>query len=169
MKKIDELQKIKMFEIITIAASLIGIALSLIHGNLYDDFFNMFSIPGIISFRLGYISLFLYSSLSFVIFTSIFFFNERNPEIRWHSYFQGWLFLTMAVSFYELLNSMMWWTTQNVLSQQLLTSPDIFETKNNYPYHFLSKNKSVIFFGALFVFWILEKNKNRIKNSKHEF
>ena len=75
----------------------------------------------------------------------------------------------MAVTFYEFLNGMMWWTTQNILSQQLLTYPDMYETKNNYPYHFQTKNKSVIFFGALFVFWILEKNKNRIKNSKHEF
>jgi len=169
MKKIDELQKIKMFEIITIAASLIGVILSLIHGSLYDDFFNMLSIPGIINLRLSYISLFLYSSLSFVIFTSLFLFNERNPEIRWHSYVQGWLFLTIAISFYELVNGMMWWTSQNILSQQLLTYPDIHDAKNNYPYHFSTKSDTVIFFGAIFVFWILERNKNRIKNSKHEF
>lgn len=149
MKKLSELQRIKVFEIITIILSLLGMAISLIHGNLYDYFLNLFSIEGIVNFRLTYISLFLYSTLSFVVFTSLFFLNEKNPKIRWYSFIQGWLLLTMAASFYEIFNGMVWWITQNALTKQLL----------EYPYHFATKAPNVIFFGALFVFWILEKGK----------
>jgi hypothetical protein len=155
MKRMNEVKKIKVIEIITILASLAGVIFSLLHSNLYDFVFNLFKIEGIWDFSITYISLFLYSALSFVIFSSIYLLNEKDPKIMWITYCQGWLFLIMAVSFYEILNGMMQWATQNVLSQQF----------SNYPFHFLTKEKDVIFFGALFVFWILEKMKNRIKNS----
>jgi hypothetical protein len=151
MKKLDELQKIKVLEIITIIASLVGITISLTHGNLYDYFFNLFSIKGIFNFRLLYLSLFFYSTLTFVVFVSLFFLDEKNPEIRFYSYVQGWLFITMAAASYEWINGMMNWSTQTILSNKF----------TEYPYNFLTKSESVIFFGALFVFWFLEKRKKK--------
>jgi len=153
MKKLDELQKIKVLEIITIIASLVGITIALIHGNLYDYFFNLFSIKGIFNFRLTYISVFLYSALTLVVFASLFFLNEKNPKIRWYSFIQGWLFVTMAASFYETFNGMVWWNSLNAVSKQVV----------DYPYHFLTKSQNVIFFGAIFVSWILERGKKQVK------
>jgi hypothetical protein len=151
MKKLDELQRMKVLEIITIMASLLGIILALVHGNLYDYFFNLFSIKGIINFRLLYVSLLMYSVLVFIVFVSLFFFDEKNPKIRFYKYIQGWLFVTMAAASYEWFDGMMNWSTQTVLSKQF----------TEYPYNFSTKGASIVFFGALFVFWILEKKKKQ--------
>ncbi len=153
MKRIPELQKVKVLELITVLAALSGIILTLIHGNLYDYFFNLFSIPGIMNFRLLYVSLLMYSALALVIFSSLFFFREKNSMIRLYSYFQGWLFLTMAASSYELIDGMMNWYTKTILNQQF----------SEFPYTFYTKSVSVIFFGALFGFWLLEKDKKRLE------
>jgi CBS domain containing-hemolysin-like protein len=135
MKKPDELQRMKVLEIITIMASLLGIILVLVHGNIYDYFFNLFSIKGILNFRLLYASLFLYSVLAFVIFTCLFFVGEKNPKIGIYNYIQGWLFLAMSADSYEWFNA-------------------------EHPFTFTTKSASVIFFGALFGLWFLEKRKN---------
>jgi hypothetical protein len=153
MKRIPELQKVKVLELITILIASSGIILTLIHGNLYDYFFDLFSIPGIMNFRLLYVSLLTYSALTLVIFSSLFFFHERNFMIRLYSYFQGWLFLAMAASSYELIDSMMNWNTTTIINQQF----------SEFPYTFYTKSVSVIFFGALFVFWLLEKDKKRLE------
>jgi hypothetical protein len=117
VKRIPKLQKVKVLELITALAALSGIIIALIHGNLYDYFFNLFSIPGILNFRLLYVSLLTYSALALVVFSSLFFFREKNSRIRLYSYFQGWLFLAMAASSYELIDAMMNWSTQTILTQ----------------------------------------------------
>lgn len=152
MKRISELWKVKVLELITILAASSGIILTLIHGNLYDYFFNLFSIPGILNFRLLYVSLLTYSALALVVFSSLFFFPESSSRIKLYSYFQGWLFLAMAASSYELIDGIMNWSTQTILNQQF----------SEFPYTFSTKSASVIFFGALFVFWLLEKDKKRL-------
>jgi signal transduction histidine kinase len=154
MKKLDELQRMKILEIITIIASLLGIILALVHGNIYDYFFNIGAIKNIVNFRMLYVSLFVYSTLAFVIFLSLFFFNEKNPEIRIYNYIQGWLFMAMAAASYEWFDSMLSWGLQTVISKQF----------TEIPYNFYTKSASVIFFGALFGFWLLEKKK---KQEKH--
>jgi signal transduction histidine kinase len=156
MKKLDELQRMKVLEMITIIASLLGIVLTLVHGNLYDYFFNLFSIKDIMNFRMLYVSLFVYSTLALVVFVSLFFLDEKNPEIRFYSYVQGWLFLIMATFTYEWFSGMMNWGIQTILSNKF----------TEYPYNLHAKGASVIFFGALFVFWILEKKKKNQTTSK---
>lgn len=155
MKKLDDLQKMKTVEIITIIASLIGIILPLVHGNIYDYFFNLFSIKDVINFRLLYSSLLVYSILAFVVFVSLYVFNEKNVEIRFYTYIQGWLFITMAAATYEWSAGMMLWNIQSILTKQFTESP----------FNFFTKRASIILFAALFVFWLLEKKKNRVKNS----
>ena len=156
MRRLDELQKVKALEILTIVVALIGILLSLIHGNLYDYFFNLFSIKDIWNFRITYVSLLTYSTLAAVVFGSLYFLDEKNPEKRFYSFIQGWLLITMAASAYELVDGFMNWALLSISTHQF---PDA-------PYHFLTKRASVIFFGALFVFWILEQKKNQLKNMK---
>jgi signal transduction histidine kinase len=151
MKKLDELQRMKVLEMITIIASLLGIVLTLVHGNLYDYFFNAFSIKDIINFRMLYVSLFVYSVLALLIFTFFFFFDEKDPKIRFYNYIQGWLFLIMATFIYEWFSGMMNWGTQTILSNKFI----------EYPYNLHAKGASVIFFGALFIFWFLEKMKKK--------
>jgi glucan phosphoethanolaminetransferase (alkaline phosphatase superfamily) len=153
MKKLDELQRMKFLEIITIVVSLVGIILTLLHGNLYDYVFDLFSIKGIITFRLLYVSLFVYSTLAFVVFLSLFLFNEKNKEIRFYNYIQGWLFIIMAAASYEWFGNLIIFGSQIALSKQIAEDP----------YTFIAKRASVILFGALFIFWILEKKKNHSK------
>lgn len=153
MKRIPKLQKVRILELITALAALSGVIIALIHGNLYDYFFNLYSIPAILNVRLLYVSLLTYSALALVVFSSLFFFSEKNSRIRLYSYFQGWLFLAMAASSYELIDAMMNWLTRSILSQQF----------TEYPYTFYTKSVSVIFFGALFTFWLIEKDKKRLE------
>lgn len=155
MKKMDDLQKMKFVEIITIAFAILGIILTIVHGNIYDYFFNLFSIRGFFNFRLLYVSLLLYSILALVIFTSLFLLNERNPEIRFYNYVQGWLFITLAAASYEWFVNMIFLASQMIIAKQVVEDP----------YTFFAKRASVTFFGAIFVIWILENRKNQIKNS----
>jgi hypothetical protein len=63
------LKRVRHIEQLTILASVAGLVLSLVHGNLYDYFFNMFSVEQIVfNFRLLYVSLLLYSALALVVF-----------------------------------------------------------------------------------------------------
>ncbi len=153
MKKLDELQRVKTLEIITIIASFAGIIIVLIHGRIYDYFFNLFSIQNVINIRMLYVSLFAYSTLAFVIFLSLYFFNEKNWEIRLYNYAQGWLFITMAAASYEWIDGMFNWISQTIISKQF----------SEAPFNFLTKSASIIFFGALFGFWLLEKKKTKEK------
>lgn len=153
MEKLSDLQKVKVLEIITIVATLAGIALSIIHGNQYDFVFNLFSIENVIHFRLHYVSLFLYSILALVIFVTLYLFNEKNPEIRFLSYIQGWLLITMAAASYEWFYSIVNQSAKLVLTKQVVQDP----------FTLYAKGASVIFFGALFVFWMLEKRKHQNK------
>jgi len=60
----------------------------------------------------------------------------------------------MAASSYEWFDNTIIQGSQIVLSKQIVENP----------YTFIAKRASVIFFGALFVFWLLEKRKNQRKN-----
>jgi len=147
-----KLKRIMRFEQLTVLASLVGVALALMHGNLYDYFFNMFSLEQInFNFRLLYLSLLLYSALAFVIFIALHLHNEQNPDIRWYNYVQGWSFIVIAVSSYEWLYST---ATQIIVAIAERTAAE-------NPYAWITKRYSVIFFGALFVFWLLETRKKR--------
>ena len=156
MKILNDFQEIKVLEIITIIASLTGIILTLFHGNLYDYFFDVFTIKSIWNFHLLYVSLLVYSCLALVVFASLFFLDEKNPKIRFRNYLQGWLLIILAAASYEWFVNIMMWGSQIVLQKQTLEDP----------YNFFTKRANVIFFGALFIFWLLEKNKNQIKNSR---
>jgi hypothetical protein len=146
------LKRIMRFEQLTVLAALIGVALSSVHGNLYDYFFNVFSVEQIgFNFRLLYLSLLLYSALAFVIFMALHVHNEQNPDVRWYNYVQGWTFMVIAASSYEWLFSTV---TQIVVA---VAEKTVVEN----PYTWLTKRYSVIFFGALFVFWLLETRKKR--------
>jgi hypothetical protein len=151
MRKLT-LKEVKLLEEVTIFASLIGVCLSLLHGNLYDYFFDLFYVSGLdLNIRLLYVSLLTYSLLAFVVFVSLFAFNETNPEIRYWNYVQGWLFITIAAASYEWLDTMITEVAQIATAQQIIEDP----------YTWLTKRASVILFGAVFVFWIVEKVKSR--------
>jgi len=146
------LKRISRFEQLTVLAAIIGVALSLMHGNLYDYFFNLFSVQQIgFNFRLLYLSLLLYSALAFVIFIALHLHNEQNPDVRWYNYVQGWSFMVIAASSYEWLYS--------TVTQIIVAIAERTVVEN--PYTWLTKRYSVIFFGALFVFWLLETRKKR--------
>ena len=101
-----KLKRVQRIEQLTVLASLVGIALPVLHGNLYDYFFNMFSVEQIgFNFRLLYLSLLLYSALAFVVFISFYLHDEQNPDVRWYNYVQGWSFIVIAASCYEWLYS----------------------------------------------------------------
>jgi hypothetical protein len=152
-----KLKRVKRFEQVTVLASLAGIALSLVHGNLYDYFFNIFSLDQIgFNLRLLYLSLLLYSALAFTIFAALYLHNEQNPDVRWYNYVQGWAFIVIAASSYEWLYSTVMQITVALASGAVVEDP----------YTWLTKRYSVIFFGALFVFWLLETRKKRFSNQK---
>lgn len=154
-----KLKRVKRMEQLTVLASLIGIALPVLHGNLYDYFFNLFSVEQIdFNFRLLYVSLLLYSALAFVIFLSLHVHNEQNPEVRWYNYVQGWSFIVIAASGYEWMYS----------SVMLVVTAVATSTVAEDPYTWLTKRYSVIFFGALFIFWLLETRKKRFMNQTRE-
>jgi hypothetical protein len=149
------LRRVRRIEQLTILASLIGIALPLAHGNLYDYFFNLFSVRQInFNFRLLYLSLLLYSALALAVFLSLHAHNEQNPNVRWYNYLQGWLFIVMAASSYEWLDSSVIRIAAAVAAQTIVEDP----------YTWLTKRYSVIFFGAVFAFWLLETRKKRYVN-----
>jgi hypothetical protein len=148
-----KIEKIKFLEIITILASLIGIFLSLSHGNLYDYFLDMFTIEGFAYIKMLYLSLLVYSALSFVVFFSLYLLNEKNNKIRIINYLQGWTFIIMAVFSFEWLDSLMIWSTQNILLRHFI----------EYPFTLPTKGASVIFFSALFLFWVLENKKHSLR------
>ena len=151
------LKRVKRFEQVTVLVSFVGIALSLVHGNLYDYFFNAFSLEGInFNFRLLYLSLLLYSALAFVIFMALHLHNEQNPDVRWYNYVQGWSFIVIAASSYEWLFSTVMQITVAIAAGSVVEDP----------YTWLTKRYSVVFFGALFTFWMLETRKKRFVNQK---
>ena len=147
------MKKINFLEIITIIASLVGIILSILHGNLYDYFFDFFNIEGFVYFRILYLSLLLYSILAFVIFLSLFYLKEKNDKIRLFNFIQGWLFIIMAVFSFEWFDSLMLWNTQMILSKKFI----------EYPFTLPTKGASIIFFSAMFLFWIIENKKRPLR------
>ena len=153
------LRRVMRFEQFTVLVSLVGIALSLVHGDLYDYFFNVFSLEQIgFNFRLLYLSLLLYSALAFVIFIALHLHNEQNRDVRWYNYVQGWVFIVIAASSYEWLSSTVVQITVAIAERVVVEDP----------YTWLTKRYSVIFFGALFVFWLLETRKKRFVNPTEE-
>jgi hypothetical protein len=146
------LKRVKRIEQLTILASVAGVVLPLVHGNIYDYFFNIFSVEQIdFNFRLLYLSLFLYSALALVVFLSLHVHDEQNPDVRWYNYVQGWFFIVIAASAYE-------WVDSSILKiVAAAASAAIVEE----PYTWLTKRYSVIFFGAIFIFWLLEIRKKR--------
>ena len=144
----------KILEATTILASIFGILLSLSHGNLYGYFIDYSGIEGFAYFKMLYLSLLLYSFLALVVFSSLLFLKERKESVRFLSYIQGWLFLIIAAFAFEWLDAMMIWSTQMMLSNRFI----------EYPYTFLAKGASVIFFSALFLFWIVENKKRSLKS-----
>jgi hypothetical protein len=154
-----KLKRVRRIEQLTILASLIGIALPLVHGNMYDYFFNLFSVEQIdFNFRLLYLSLLLYSALAFLVFLSLHVHNEQNPDVRWYNYLQGWVLIVMAASSYEWLNSLLMQIAAAVVAQTVVEDP----------YTWLTKRYSVIFFGAVFLFWLLETRKKRFMNQTRQ-
>jgi hypothetical protein len=152
------LKRVERIEQLTVLASLIGIALPLVHGNLYDYFFNVLSVEQIdFNFRLLYLSLLLYSALAFVVFAALNLHDEQNSDVRWYNYVQGWSFIVMAASCYEWLNSSIIQIAAAVTAKTVVDNP----------YTWLTKRYSVIFFGALFAFWLLETRKRRFFNRAH--
>jgi hypothetical protein len=150
-----KVKRIRRIEQLTILASVIGIALPLVHGNLYDYFLNAFSVQEIgFNFRLLYLSVLLYSALAFMVFLSLHVHNEQNPDVRWYNYVQGWFFIVMAASGYEWLDSSV------VAIAAAVTANTVVEA----PYTWLTKRYSVIFFGAVFILWLLETRKKRFMN-----
>lgn len=146
------LKRVRHIEQLTILASVAGVVLSLVHGNLYDYFFNMFSVEHIVfNFRLLYLSLLLYSALALVVFLLLHVHDEQNPDVRWYNYVQGWFFIVIAASAYEWLDS----------SIMKIAAASAAAAVVEDPYTWLTKRYSVIFFGAVFVFWLLETRKKR--------
>ena len=157
MMSVDQkkVKRVARIEQVTVLASAIGIALPLVHGNLYDYFLNVFSVQQIdFNFRLLYLSVLLYSALAFVVFLSLHVHNEQNPDVRWYNYVQGWLFIVMAASGYE-------WLDSSVLS---IAATVAANTVVEVPYTWLTKRYSVIFFGAIFLIWLLETRKKKFMN-----
>jgi hypothetical protein len=150
-----KVKRVARIEQLTVLASVVGIALPLVHGNLYDYFLNMFSVQQIdFNFRLLYLSVLLYSALAFVVFLSLHVHNEQNPDVRWYNYVQGWLFIVMAASGYEWLDSSIVAIAATVGANTIVEAP----------YTWLTKRYSVIFFGAVFILWLLETRKKRFVN-----
>ena len=150
-----KVKRVARIEQVTILASVIGIILPLVHGNLYDYFLNVFTVQQIdFNFRLLYLSVLLYSALAFVVFLSLYVHNEQNPDVRWYNYVQGWLFIVMAASGYE-------WLDSSVLS---IAATVAANTVVEVPYTWLTKRYSVIFFGAVFLIWLLETRKKKFMN-----
>lgn len=161
MRKITELQRIKILEILAMATALAGILLTLVHGNFYintknDYVFSLFSISDIWNFQVSYVSLLCYSALILVVFAALYFLDERDPQKRFYAFVQGWMLVLMAASAYEWFDGVMNWIIQSILTHQF----------SEAPYHFLTKRADVIFFAALFVFWVLERKKGQTKNSR---
>jgi len=67
---------------------------------------------------------------------------------------QGWLFIVMAASGYE-------WLDSSVLS---IAATVAANTVVEVPYTWLTKRYSVIFFGAIFLIWLLETRKKKFMN-----
>ena len=91
--------------------------------------------------------------LAFVIFIALYLHNEQNPDVRWYNYVQGWSFIVIAASSYE------WLYSTSRKTQIIAAIAERASVEN--PYTWLTKRYSVIFFGALFVFWLLETRKKR--------
>jgi hypothetical protein len=151
------LKRVRHIEQLTILASVAGVVVPLVHGNLYDYFFNVFSVEQIgFNLRLLYLSLFLYSALALVVFMSLHVHDELNPDVRWYNYVQGWLFIVIAASAYEWVDSSIMKMVAAAASMAIVEEP----------YTWLTKRYSVIFFGALFIFWLLETRKKRFVKQK---
>ena len=141
--------RIRRIEVATVAVMAAGICISIIHGNLYDYVFNLFQIPlASFTFRILYLSLLTYSALGFVVFSALHVYDERDPKRRWRMYVQGWLLLLIAASGYEWVYSAID-QGANIALNNMVVAQD--------PYTWLAKRASVIFFGAIFLFWLLEK------------
>lgn len=154
----DELQRIRWIERLTILVMAVAVMVSVIHGNLYDYVFNLFSIPNVnFNFRILYLSLFLYSALGLLIFASLYIYDEQTPKVRWYMYVQGWLFLLIAAAAYEWFDSALDQAASIVVNKLLVVEN---------PYTWIAKRYSIILFGAIFLFWLLEVRKRKFKNDR---
>ncbi len=152
----SKLKRVQRIEQITVLASVVGIVLPLLHGNIYDYFFNVLTLEQIdLNLRLLYLSLLLYSSLAFVVFMGLLVHGEQNPDVRWYNYVQGWAFIVVAASAYEWFNSALVQVVATISAGAIVEDP----------YTWLTKRYSVIFFGAMFIFWLLETRKRRFTKS----
>ena len=141
--------RIQRIEVATAAVMAAALGLAIIHGNLYDYLFKLFTVPVInFNFRILDLSLLSYSALGFVVFSALHVYDERDPKRRWRMYVQGWLLLLIAASGYE-------WVYSAIDQGANITLNNMTVIQN--PYTWLAKRASVIFFGALFLFWLLEK------------
>lgn len=151
----DDLQRIKWIERLTILVMAIAVVISIIHGNLYDYAFNLFSIPSVnFNFRALYLSLLLYGALGTLLFAALIIYDEHTPQIRWYMYVQGWLFLLIATAAYEWLDSALNQAASIVVNRMLVVEN---------PYTWIGKRYSVILFGAVFLFWLLEARKKKVQ------
>ncbi len=151
----DELQRIKWIEGLTILIMAVAVVVSVIHGNLYDYAFNLFSISSVnFNFRALYLSILLYGTLGALIFAALYLYDEQTPKVRWYMYVQGWFFLLVAAAGYEWLDSALNQAASVVVNNMLVVEN---------PYTWIEKRYSVIFFGAIFLFWLLEARKKKIQ------
>jgi hypothetical protein len=146
--------RIRRIEVGTVAVMAAGFAMAIIRGNLYSYDFNLFTVPVInFTFRILNLSLLSYSALGLVVFSALHVYDERDPKRRWRMYMQGWLLLLIAASGYEWLYSAIDQGANITLNNMAV---------NQNPYTWLAKRASVIFFGALFLFWLLEKRMSPV-------
>jgi chromate transport protein ChrA len=103
------------------------------------------------------LSLFLYSALGLLIFASLYIYDEKTPKVRWYMYVQGWLFLLIAAAAYEWFDSALDQAASIVVNKLLVVEN---------PYTWIAKRYSIILFGAIFLFWLLEVRKRKFKNDR---
>ena len=149
MRKLS-VREIQFLEAGTVAFSLAGILVSLLSGNLYSYLFYLWTVPGIgLNVRMLNLSVFLYSCLALAIFSTLLILNEKDPTVRYWNYVQGWLTLTIAATGYEVLYTLLAQDAASTVAGHVIQQP----------YTLFAKGASVILFGALYVFYIIEKNK----------
>jgi hypothetical protein len=143
-------REIQFLEAGTAAFSLAGILVSLLGGNLYRYLFHLWTVPGIgLNIRMMNVSVFLYSCLALAIFCTLLVLNENDPTVRYWNYVQGWLVLTIAATGYEVLYTLLAQAAASTVAGHVIQQP----------YTLFGKGASVILFGALYVFYVIEKKK----------
>jgi len=142
-------REVRLMEAGTALLSLAGIRVSLT-GNLYAYLFYLATVPGIgLHIRMMNLSVLAYSCLALTVFSSLLILNEKDPSVRYWNYVQGWLILTIAASAYEMFYTLLSQVAASTVAGYVVEAP----------YTLFAKGASVILFGALYVFYMIEKNK----------